>query len=317
MRKSRKIKLVSLPSFTTVLTVGVLAALTFVYGQARSDTAGLVGVIGEFAADTNLGCGQRYAPEEPGLVMANVPCGTLVRVMNPANGTEQLLTVTGNRPAFRPEQGRIADVSVATGQVFGLKGDAPHTLIVRVLEGTGAGLKQALPFIPSLATAVAVQPQPYSGSDLHALTLNMLGECQMCGTPGMVAVAQVSRNRLDQRFNGKRDLHGVIFDRNQFSWTRPEMGKPSSKGKAYADARALAERFLNGKLSGHLLAVQYLVGREANHYYAPDVIATPSWGGRKGKLVAVRMENRKEIALFHRFYAYRETDAIGSMIAKN
>lgn len=297
-----------------------LVWLTGLKMVAYTDIKGMVGTIGEFAADTDLGCGERYYPYRSGIVMAGVPCGTLVEAFNPSNGAVVVTKVIGNRPVFRKGQGHSGDMSVGTTRSLGLNSESEerHAVILRVLHGEWAGVRQNLfPFAADMTPALAVLPLPYSGSDLHALTLNMLGECLMCGRPGMVAVAQVTRNRLDQRFNSKKDLYSVVYDRNQFSWTRPEMGKPVSKGTIYANARTLAEKFLNGNLSGKLLAVQYLVGLDANHYYAPDVIATPSWGGRKNrKLITVRMENHKEIELFHRFYEYREANPIGSMLAK-
>lgn len=285
----------------------------------RHDQAGLAGVIGEFAADANLGCGQRYYPEKPGIVMFGVPCGALVKAQNPDNNAEVLVEVIGNRPMFRKDNGRVADVTVFTGRELGFnpKASAPQPLLVRVLEGEHAGLKQNLPFIAAFANQVPVYSTPYSRADTDTLTRNMLGECYLGKAMCMVASSQVALNRLHQRWNGKKTLHNVILDPNQFSWTRPEMPKPPTGGSDYVQVRkTLAEPFLNDRLSGELLGVQYAITKAANHYYAFDVMKTPKWGHRKGKLTPVPMENLKEIDLYHRFFKSR-TDDIGTMIAMN
>jgi hypothetical protein len=131
----------------------------------------------------------------------------------------------------------------------------------------------------------------------------MLAECVTCGAPGMVAVAQVTLNRLDMRFNGRASIHDVVYDKAQFSWTLdPAPNLPAKGSKAWKSGFGLAHAALTGRLSGDLLAVQYLITKDADHYYAFDVIKTPGWGRRHGNLEVVPMENTLEVELYHRFF---------------
>jgi rare lipoprotein A len=305
-----------------VMNTAIIGGITAAMGLtalALTDESGRAGTVGTFAADAPLSCGGRYEPAAPGVFHPTLPCGALVKVLNPATGAEVIAPVVSNAVAFGESTGRVADVSVATAKALGLDQSSPQPIVLRGLVGTLPGLKQMAPIVPSLTPEKPVTALPYSKADIHALALNMLGECQVCGTKGMVATSAVALNRLAVRFNGKSSLHDVVYDHGEFSWTLKGQRKPPKSGKAYAQSRALAVEILTDNLSGDLLAVRYAVTNRALYYYAPDVIPTPKWGSRTGKLVPVAMENRKEVALFHRFFEYKpkKQDAIATLLAQN
>ena len=305
----------------TAIVGGIIIAAGLI-GLSQSDESGRAGTVGTFAADAPLSCGGRYNPAEPGVFHPTLPCGAMVKVKNTETGAEALAPVISNAVAFPTGQGRVADVSAATARTLGLTEKAPQPVVLRGLVGAMPGLKLMAPLVPSLVPAPRKVALVHTEADLHALTLNLLGECQVCGEKGMVAVGQVTLNRLKARFNGKSSLNAVVYDHAEFSWTLKGQRKPPQQGKAYVQARQLAEALVQGNLSGEALAVQYAVTNRAMYYYAPDVIPTPKWGNRKGKLVPVAMENRKEVELYHRFFEYKprpakKPDAIATLLAKN
>lgn len=299
---SRRAKGKLAKSLAFTMYAGILAVsgyLGLIYAQ-KSDEVGYVGVIGSLADGAALSCGGEYDASSIALIHPTLPCGSQVRVSNPENGRQAVATVASNAVAFASGNGRTADISEGLANELGLDTEAVVPAVL-ALRPYGSFTKY-LPMWPEYHAAVPEVPEADPASR-RSLTQNLIGECAVCGENGMVAVAQVSLNRLDQRFNGKATLPAVIFDRAQFSWTLADESLwPNESRRGWKKANVLSGAILTDQLSGELLAVQYLVTRDATYYYAPDVIKTPYWGKRGGALEVVPMSNTKEVALWHRFY---------------
>ncbi|RYG58205.1 MAG: hypothetical protein EON60_13645, partial [Alphaproteobacteria bacterium] len=224
-----------------------------VYAQ-QQDEVGYVGVIGALANGAALSCGGEYDASRVALLHPTLPCGSQVLVSNPENGRKVIATVASNAVAFDSANGRTADITEGLAMQLGVDTEAlvPAVLALRPYQGVGKFLPTWSMYQPSAPEVPAAEP-----ASRRALTMNMLGECAICGPRGMVATAQVALNRLDQRFNGKSTLHAVIFDRNQFSWTRDEEARWPHKGlRNWRKADVLSGAILTDQLSGDLLAVQ-------------------------------------------------------------
>lgn len=280
-----------------------LAAIAAVKVVNATDTVGFAGTVGTLAGGISLSCGGQYQPLKQVVVFTPaLPCGTQVR-LTAENGQSVTATVASNTVMYRGAPGRIADISVAAATALGLNPRAklPARLSMRTMHGGWRGILDALP------TVAAFQPHPQPPhrppqADVTPLALNMRGECSVCGPWGEIAVSQVVLNRMDAQFNRKRTVHDVVYDSNQFSWV------DNNVVQLRPQEVTLAQRVLMGMLSGNELAVQYLITSDATYYYAPDVIKTPKWGLRGGKLEPVPMLNSIEVELRHRFFREKQPD---------
>lgn len=296
--------------FTLLVLLGLLL-LALLVQQNRTAAHGLAGVVGTLADNMPLDCGGRYDPAAPVAFSATADCGALVQVTNPATGAQALLPVVHRGVMFSAANGRVLDISPAAAGLLGFpsKMETPAPVAVRA-----AGWLRWVPVVQALLPALHAPPEP-KARELKALAMNVLGECHICGPRGMVAVAQVTLNRVEEAFNDKASIHAVVWDENQFSWTRSEMRKPVTDGRVWAHGVHLAKAVQQDRVSGDLLAVRYLVTKNALYYYAFDVMATPKWGKRGGKLEVVPMPNTLEVELRHRFFRERLTTP-GTMLAK-
>lgn len=88
----------------------------------------------------------------------------------------------------------------------------------------------------------SVPGQALSQKELQCLALNVFHEARGESLAGQVGVAQVTLNRVEQQHRGRKTICTVVFDPKQFSWTG-KAGKPSYlAGKAWKQAKVVAEQ---------------------------------------------------------------------------
>lgn len=271
---------------------------------------GRVGVVGDLFAGGDLSCGGTYQPSENVVFHPSLPCGSKVKVYNPATNLQAIATVVNQAVMFRKGQGRVADISPATAKAVGVDANAPraHALIVQQLGGNLQNVVTAIPSLPTLAAA------PNVGSDtLTVLTRNLVAECGGCGDLGMLAVAKVTLNRAEMRFMGASSIRQVVYQPYQFSWVKS--GKvPGPSHGSWSEAKELAEATLTDQVSGEGLGLFYRMGWNADHFYATR-ISSPSWAGRMKRIAFSReMESAR---LQHRYYASGKYESGAVQIASN
>lgn len=291
-------------AFKGLMTGTILTFLAATLHGNLHQTQGMVGVVGEKAAGLPLSCGGTYNPQAMTIFHPTAPCGSTLTVINPETGDAASARVIHQNLAADEASGRAADISPALAKAIGLNPHAQtaHILALRAHGNMWRLLASQMPVLPFLPVQQAAQP-PLNKRELTTLTNNMLGECGNCGMLGMVAVAQVTQNRVEMRYNGQRTIHGVVYDKNQFNWTvlNPTLKAAQPNRKM---AQKLAADFMQGRLSGNALAVQYVLGKQAVNFYAPALIANPGWE-RRGRLEKVPMSHKLQAELRHSFYRTR------------
>jgi spore germination cell wall hydrolase CwlJ-like protein len=297
----------------TIIAALILASLAYVN---RGDELGSVGVVGMHAEGIHLSCGGKYNPLAGEKTAADphpaksleifhptLPCGSKVMVTNPANGKKALAVVANQKVMFTQGQGRTADISVATAEALGIDPQQPTAAILslRPLAGKLQGLLTVVPVVTTFQHAPQ-KPAQLKKKELNALTLNLVHECGICTPEGMVAVAQVTLNRVNVHYRKKTTIHDVVYDGSdtispQFSWTN----NPKAADKEQlAMAQVISQGMGQDRLSGNLLATQYVVTKDALNYFQPEIVY-PGWAKRGRGLELVPMSNTLEVMLMHRF----------------
>lgn len=105
--------------------------------------------------------------------------------------------------------------------------------------------------------------------EFHCLALNIYHEARGESFAGMIAVAQVTLNRLDARYHGQGTLCRVVYDAHQFSWTRSiTKRKETPTGAPWSTATLAAQKAVEGVR---------IVGLENALHYHADWIPHPRW----------------------------------------
>lgn len=291
-------------SLTTTLTVSALGLLAVMVAVNHADEVGYAGVVGRMAKGMSLTCGEDevYAPRRLGIFHPTLPCGTLVR-LGTDDGTTVDVPVIHTQVPFRKGGARVVDMTPATAEALGLKGDALHRVALRPLTEGGKGVKLLFPMVSLLQPAPkALADVPFTTDERMHLVKNVLSEAEEYGPLAYVPVVQTTLNRLAVSYRGQTTLKGVIYDPWQFSWTAPKYRVAHSpKGSA---AWAMAERVVNAaltdRLSGDYLAVQYMT-QKCVIYYDAKYIKAPEWGRFKRdtlqnkEFVLIEMPNTLEV----------------------
>lgn len=283
--------------------IASLVMMALAVEVSLTDSYGMVGVVGFKAEGMELSCGGHYQPMEMGAFHPTAPCGSEILLINPHTGQRVYAPVVHRVLVNSQAEGRVADISPATAVALGINPDdiEARSVVVRPQLTAMDSMMAWMPVVPQLLRQMApAHNNQLDAREWKSLTNNLLGECGNCGVPGMVAVAQVTQNRADLAFNNKRTLDAVVHDHAQFSWVRLNPSLRSAM-PARAQARELAALFMLDRLSGDALAVQYLVGDRATHYYAFGLMNTPAWG-KSARMEQVRMSKNVEALLRHRFY---------------
>jgi len=121
-----------------------------------------------------------------------------------------------------------------------------------------------------------------TNAELLCLAKNIYYEARGEPINGKIAVAQVTLNRVTHRTQFEASICGVVYAKNQFSWTMEKHREP--RGPAWHEAKALAKAVVVGTV--HLPDFKAL--------YFHNLTVKPQWNRTK-ELVA-RIGN-------HIFYA--------------
>jgi hypothetical protein len=146
-----------------------------------------------------------------------------------------------------------------------------------------------------LAESKQLAPIVAIPDDRLCLASNLYFEARSEGHEGMVAVANVTTNRVaDPEY--PKTVCEVVYQRKQFSWTNAKVPPTIDEPNLWEAALRLADKAMKGKLPN-------LVG-DARFYYNPK-LANPAW--------AKSMEEVKVVSN-HRFLDYPEK--VATMKAK-
>ena len=121
-----------------------------------------------------------------------------------------------------------------------------------------------------------------TNAEIMCLAKNIYYEARGESMHGKIAVAQVTLNRVTHRTQFEASICGVVYAKNQFSWTMEKHREP--RGEAWLEAQALAKAVVIG--TAHLPKFKAL--------YFHNLTVKPKWNQTK-ELVA-RIGN-------HIFYA--------------
>jgi spore germination cell wall hydrolase CwlJ-like protein len=121
-----------------------------------------------------------------------------------------------------------------------------------------------------------------TNAEIMCLAKNIYYEARGEPLHGKIAVAQVTLNRVTHRTQFEASICGVVYAKNQFSWTMEKHREP--RGPAWHEAQALAKAVVIG--TAHLPKFKAL--------YFHNLTVKPKWNQTK-ELVA-RIGN-------HIFYA--------------
>ena len=121
-----------------------------------------------------------------------------------------------------------------------------------------------------------------TNAEILCLAKNIYYEARGEPLHGKIAVAQVTLNRVTHRTQFEASICGVVYAKNQFSWTMEKHREP--RGEAWLEAQALAKAVVIG--TAHLPKFKAL--------YFHNLTVKPKWNQTK-ELVA-RIGN-------HIFYA--------------
>ncbi len=103
------------------------------------------------------------------------------------------------------------------------------------------------------------------------LALAIYHEARGEPTAGKHAVAEVVVNRAETR---KKDFCDIVFERNQFSWTRNSRWKQHHKDeKSWQDSLRIANLHLNGSPTNYTKGSEYFCSSSMN--------MSRAWGARK------------------------------------
>ena len=115
----------------------------------------------------------------------------------------------------------------------------------------------------------AYQTVKATKAELLCLAKNIYYEARGEPVQGKIAVAQVTLNRVTHRTEFDANICGVVYARNQFSWTHERHREP--RGDAWLEAQAIARAVLQG--------TAYLPNFRALYFHNQTV--KPQWSRTK------------------------------------
>jgi spore germination cell wall hydrolase CwlJ-like protein len=121
-----------------------------------------------------------------------------------------------------------------------------------------------------------------TNAEMLCLAKNIYYEARGEPMRGKIAVAQVTLNRVTHRTEFQSNICGVVYAKDQFSWTNGKNKEP--RGEAWREAQALAKAVMQG--TAHLPQFKAL--------YFHNLTVQPKWN--KTKELVARIGN-------HIFYA--------------
>lgn len=122
------------------------------------------------------------------------------------------------------------------------------------------------------------QTTKYTDDDLRCMALNIFHEAGIESGEGMIAVGQVTLNRVRSGRWGKT-ICEVVYAKAQFSWTLYERNHVAlPKGRLWADSMEAAAVVLNGAKIKTL---------NKSLFYHTDYIKVPKWADDKNKITQI------------------------------
>ena len=132
------------------------------------------------------------------------------------------------------------------------------------------GVLVALPLGKAeLVVNKAYQTVKATKAELLCLAKNIYYEARGEPVQGKIAVAQVTLNRVTHRTEFQSSICGVVYARQQFSWTHERHREP--RGDAWLEAQAIARAVL--------LGTAYLPNFRALYFHNQTV--NPQWNKTK------------------------------------
>ena len=106
-------------------------------------------------------------------------------------------------------------------------------------------------------------------AELLCLAKNIYYEARGEPIQGKIAVAQVTLNRVTHRTEFQANICGVVYAKDQFSWTRERHQEP--RGEAWLEAQAIAKAVVVG--------MTHIPGFKALYFHNQTV--RPQWSRTK------------------------------------
>ena len=151
--------------------------------------------------------------------------------------------------------------------------------VVSVIVGTFIALPLGM---AERTVNTAYQTVKATNAELLCLAKNIYYEARGEPMHGKIAVAQVTLNRVTHRTEFQSSICGVVYAKDQFSWTNERHKEP--RGEAWHEAKELAKAVVNGSV--HIPKFKAL--------YFHNTTVQPRW--RKTRELVARIGN-------HIFYA--------------
>lgn len=135
-------------------------------------------------------------------------------------------------------------------------------------QRTQARIARELGQVPRIR-AYRTQTRKLSDKDFHCLALNIYHEARGESLAGMIAVAQITLNRVDLRYRGQKTVCRVVYDPRQFSWTQHiAKHQKTPTGASWSTATLAAQKAVEGVR---------IAGLEDSLHYHADWIPHPGW----------------------------------------
>lgn len=107
-----------------------------------------------------------------------------------------------------------------------------------------------------------------SHKEMQCLAKNIYHEARGEGIAGMMGVAQVTLNRADTQYRGKKTLCGVVHDTHQFSWTQDIQKTKKLNKTSWQQSQHIAQLVLLGVRIKEI---------EDSIYFHSHKIKSPHW----------------------------------------
>lgn len=123
--------------------------------------------------------------------------------------------------------------------------------------------------VAASATAAFADDECGESRQIGVLALNMYHEARGDGHDAMLAVGEVTLNRV-KRSRWPDNVCDVVYQRSQFSWTHTINNHTPDEEESWNIALDIAEGLIYNKIE--------LLGTKATHYINPDKVKIiPSW----------------------------------------
>lgn len=117
-------------------------------------------------------------------------------------------------------------------------------------------------------TFILSEARTVSHKEMQCLAKNIYHEARGESIAGMMGVAQVTLNRADTEYRGKKTLCDVVHDTHQFSWTKDNQKTKKLDKSSWQQSQHIAQLVLLGVRIKEI---------EDSIYFHSHKIKSPSW----------------------------------------